>query len=43
MPFDEIMRGSEAIRAYWQQVPDDQRDIEFGYEIVTTEPPASEG
>ncbi|HEX6207353.1 MAG TPA: nuclear transport factor 2 family protein [Actinomycetota bacterium] len=37
-PFDEIMEGREVIRQYWQQVPDYQRDIEFGYEIVAVEP-----
>ena len=37
-PFDEEMRGREAIRRYWQQIPDHQRDVEFGYEVELVEP-----
>lgn len=37
-PFDEPMRGREAIRRYWSQVPEHQRDIEFGYEVLSARP-----
>jgi nuclear transport factor 2 (NTF2) superfamily protein len=37
-PFDEVMEGREAIRRYWQEIPDTQRDISFGWEIVGTDP-----
>jgi uncharacterized protein (TIGR02246 family) len=33
-PFDEVMSGREAIRAYWQQIPDTQDDISFGSEVL---------
>jgi nuclear transport factor 2 (NTF2) superfamily protein len=37
-PFDEVMEGREAIRRYWQEIPETQRDISFGWEIVDTDP-----
>jgi hypothetical protein len=37
-PFDEVMTGREAIRRYWQEIPDTQRDISFGWEVVATGP-----
>ena len=37
-PFDEVMEGREAIRRYWQEIPDTQRDISFGWEVVATDP-----
>jgi hypothetical protein len=37
-PFDEVMEGREAIRRYWQEIPDTQRDISFGWEVVGTNP-----
>jgi uncharacterized protein (TIGR02246 family) len=33
-PFDEPMRGREAIRAYWAQVPEHHREISFGSEVL---------
>jgi hypothetical protein len=33
-PFDEVMRGSDAIRAYWSEVPDYHRDISFSWEVL---------
>lgn len=37
-PFSEVMRGREAIRAYWQQIPDHQRDIRFEHDVVSVSP-----
>jgi nuclear transport factor 2 (NTF2) superfamily protein len=37
-PFDEVMQGREAIRRYWREIPDTQRDISFGWEVVATDP-----
>ena len=37
-PFDEVMEGREAIRRYWQEIPDTRRDISFGWEVVATDP-----
>ncbi len=37
-PFEEVIEGREAIRRYWQEIPDTQRDISFGWEIVGTDP-----
>jgi SnoaL-like domain len=37
-PFDEVLTGRDAIRRYWQEIPDTQRDISFGWEVVATEP-----
>lgn len=33
-PFDEVMRGREAIRAYWSEIPDYHRDVSFGSEVL---------
>lgn len=33
-PFDEPMRGIEAIYAYWEVVPKTQKSIKFGSEII---------
>jgi uncharacterized protein (TIGR02246 family) len=33
-PFDEPMRGREAIRTYWSQVEPSQDDISFGSEVL---------
>jgi SnoaL-like domain len=37
-PFDLVITGRDAIRRYWQEIPDTQRDISFGWEVVGTEP-----
>lgn len=37
-PFEEPMRGREAIHRYWSQVPEQQRDVEFGYEVLSASP-----
>ncbi|HJV04448.1 MAG TPA: nuclear transport factor 2 family protein [Actinomycetota bacterium] len=37
-PFDEVMMGRDAIRRYWEEIPDTQRDISFGWEVVATDP-----
>jgi hypothetical protein len=37
-PFDEPMRGREAIRQYWTTGSEYQRDVSFGYEILTVDP-----
>ena len=37
-PFDELMEGRDEIRRYWQEIPDTQRDISFGWEVVGTDP-----
>jgi SnoaL-like domain len=37
-PFDLVITGRDAIRRYWQEIPDTQRDISFGWEVVATEP-----
>ncbi|MFQ5948456.1 MAG: nuclear transport factor 2 family protein [Acidimicrobiia bacterium] len=37
-PFGDPMRGPEAIRRYWSRVPQDQRDVSFGYEILSVDP-----
>ncbi|MCW5983337.1 MAG: nuclear transport factor 2 family protein [Bryobacteraceae bacterium] len=39
-PFDEPMRGIDAIVAYWSEAPLTQRDIRFEYEILSAEPGA---
>jgi ketosteroid isomerase-like protein len=33
-PFAAPMRGREAVRAYWAEVPLTQRDIRFGFETL---------
>lgn len=33
-PFDEVMRGRDAIRAYWSEVPEFHRDVSFGAEVI---------
>jgi nuclear transport factor 2 (NTF2) superfamily protein len=33
-PYDDPMRGSDQIRAYWAGVPEAQRDIRFEHEIL---------
>jgi uncharacterized protein (TIGR02246 family) len=33
-PFDEVMRGREAIRTYWAEIPEYHRDISFGSEVL---------
>jgi hypothetical protein len=35
-PFDEPMVGVEAVRAYWAEVPEGQRDVHFGFEVLAT-------
>lgn len=37
-PFDELMKGRDAIRRYWQEIPDTQRDISFAWDVVATDP-----
>jgi nuclear transport factor 2 (NTF2) superfamily protein len=37
-PFDEVMKGRDAIRRYWQEIPDTQRDISFAWDVVATDP-----
>lgn len=37
-PFSEIVRGRDAIRAYWHQVPDRQREIRFEHDVVSVSP-----
>lgn len=34
-PFDEPMRGRDAIRSYWSDIGTTQDDIHFGYEIIS--------
>lgn len=34
-PFDEPMRGRDAIRSYWSDVPLAQKEIAFGYEVLS--------
>ncbi|HTT33263.1 MAG TPA: nuclear transport factor 2 family protein [Methylomirabilota bacterium] len=34
-PFVEAMQGHPAIFEYWSHVAETQRDIQFGYEILT--------
>jgi hypothetical protein len=34
-PFAEVMRGRDAIRGYWSQIPDHHRDISFTWEILS--------
>ncbi|MFN7571430.1 MAG: nuclear transport factor 2 family protein [Betaproteobacteria bacterium] len=34
-PFDAPAIGREGVRAYWQAVPDAQRDIEFVYRVLS--------
>jgi hypothetical protein len=36
-PFSEVMRGREAIHAYWAEVPEYHRDISFGSEVVAVQ------
>jgi hypothetical protein len=33
-PFDEPLRGAEAIRAYWTNLPPARSDIRFAYELL---------
>jgi uncharacterized protein (TIGR02246 family) len=33
-PFDEPMKGRSAIYRYWQEIPETQRDVAFGAEIL---------
>jgi hypothetical protein len=33
-PFDETMRGHEAIHAYWAEIPDYHKDVSFGSEVL---------
>jgi SnoaL-like domain len=33
-PFDEPLRGAEAIRAYWSHLPPARSDIRFAYELL---------
>lgn len=33
-PFSEPLRGREAIRAYWAEVPEAQDNVSFRYEVV---------
>jgi uncharacterized protein (TIGR02246 family) len=33
-PFEETMRGREAIHAYWAEIPDYHKDISFGSEVL---------
>jgi hypothetical protein len=37
-PFREPMVGRAAIHDYWSQVPKNQGDITFGYDVWSTEP-----
>ncbi len=37
-PFDEPMVGVEAVRAYWAEVPERQRDVRFGFEVLAATP-----
>ena len=36
-PFDQPMRGREAIREYWRGVPEAQRDIRFEHEVLAAD------
>src|SRR5688500_17861041 len=36
--FTEPMRGRDAIVAYWEEVPRSQRNIQFGYRVITVSP-----
>jgi hypothetical protein len=35
------MTGREAIRTYWQQIPDSQEDVSFGSEVIHEGTPAT--
>jgi ketosteroid isomerase-like protein len=36
-PFEEIMRGRNAIHAYWSEIPDYHKDVSFGSEVLMVE------
>ena len=36
-PFDEPMKGRSAIYRYWSEIPETQRDIAFGFDILSIE------
>jgi uncharacterized protein (TIGR02246 family) len=38
-PFDEVMRGRAAIRAYWSEIPEYHDDIAFGFEVLIVQDP----
>jgi uncharacterized protein (TIGR02246 family) len=40
-PFSEVMEGREAIREYWRQIPETQRDIRFEADVVSVSPAAA--
>lgn len=33
-PFDEPMRGRDAVRSYWAELPGAQRDVTFRWEVL---------
>ena len=37
-PFGVVMEGRDAIRSYWQEIPETQRDISFGADILGLDP-----
>jgi hypothetical protein len=37
-PFDPPLVGLDAVRAYWAEVPEGQRDVRFGFEVLATTP-----
>lgn len=37
-PFSEVMRGREAIREYWREIPETQREIRFEADILSVSP-----
>ena len=36
-PFSEVMGGRDAVRDYWSEVPQHQRDISFGSDVLHVE------
>jgi uncharacterized protein (TIGR02246 family) len=33
-PFDEVMTGRDAIRAYWAEIPEYHRDLSFSWDVL---------
>jgi hypothetical protein len=36
-PFEEVMRGRDAIHAYWSEIPDYHKDVSFGSEVLVVQ------
>jgi hypothetical protein len=37
-PFDPPMVGLDAVHAYWAEVPEAQKDVRFGFEVLASTP-----